>query len=255
VDKLTVDFERYSINGYPVCNVDVDDFSIHLIESSNKRTVVETVFTINSDHLSRLVRKENSLFNDAYLNSTYITQDSKVLAARILLSGHRVKVCSGADLVSKLFNIISIYKENKIIIVGGSDGDADFLSEKYNIGGSQLQQLLVPHGFLSDASNFEDVRKFLLANRVDIVLIAIGSPQQEILAEYLRKTVGYGVALICVGASIDFLTGKQRRAPKLFRACGMEWAWRFLSNPRRFAHRYLYSSPLALFRIKFDRMH
>jgi N-acetylglucosaminyldiphosphoundecaprenol N-acetyl-beta-D-mannosaminyltransferase len=46
---------------------------------------------------------------------------------------------------------------------------------------------------------------------------------------------------VCVqiGASLDFLAGKVRRAPGWVQRVGMEWAWRIAQEPRRLAPRYL----------------
>jgi glutamyl-tRNA synthetase len=37
-----------------------------------------------------------------------------------------------------------------------------------------------------------------------------------------------------VGGSFDYLTGKQKRAPKWLRVIGLEWLWRFILQPKRF---------------------
>jgi hypothetical protein len=48
-----------------------------------------------------------------------------------------------------------------------------------------------------------------------LVFLAVGMPQQEILAGRIAdRPEARGVGL-CIGASIDFLTGKQHRAPTL----------------------------------------
>jgi UDP-N-acetyl-D-mannosaminuronic acid transferase (WecB/TagA/CpsF family) len=51
-----------------------------------------------------------------------------------------------------------------------------------------------------------------------------------------------GLAL-CVGASLNFLTGEERRAPSWMRRCGVEWLYRLLQDPRRLAARYLWRGP------------
>jgi N-acetylglucosaminyldiphosphoundecaprenol N-acetyl-beta-D-mannosaminyltransferase len=44
---------------------------------------------------------------------------------------------------------------------------------------------------------------------------------------------------MCVGATIDFLAGDQKRAPKIFQVIGLEWFFRLLTNPKKFFSRYL----------------
>jgi UDP-N-acetyl-D-mannosaminuronic acid transferase (WecB/TagA/CpsF family) len=63
-----------------------------------------------------------------------------------------------------------------------------------------------------------------------------------------------GLAL-CVGASINFLTGTERRAPKWVQYAGFEWLYRLLHDPARLARRYLVRGPRIFFllpRLKFQ---
>jgi hypothetical protein len=48
---------------------------------------------------------------------------------------------------------------------------------------------------------------------------------------------------LCIGASINFLTGDERRAPRWMQRCCIEWAHRLMLSPRRMAHRYLVRGP------------
>jgi hypothetical protein len=48
---------------------------------------------------------------------------------------------------------------------------------------------------------------------------------------------------LCIGASINFLTGMEQRAPRWMRRSGLEWSWRLLLAPRRMAYRYLVRGP------------
>jgi exopolysaccharide biosynthesis WecB/TagA/CpsF family protein len=57
--------------------------------------------------------------------------------------------------------------------------------------------------------------------------------------------VARGTAL-CVGASLRFLSGEERRAPHLVQRAGFEWAWRLAQDPRRLARRYLRDDPAIL---------
>ena len=57
-----------------------------------------------------------------------------------------------------------------------------------------------------------------------------------------------GVFALCVGASIDFLTGKQKRAPRAMQRTGLEWPHRLASDPSRMWRRYLVRGP-GIFRL------
>ena len=57
-----------------------------------------------------------------------------------------------------------------------------------------------------------------------------------------ERAVARGLAL-CVGASINFLTGLERRAPVWMQHLSLEWLFRLLQDPRRLARRYLVRGP------------
>jgi UDP-N-acetyl-D-mannosaminuronic acid transferase (WecB/TagA/CpsF family) len=48
---------------------------------------------------------------------------------------------------------------------------------------------------------------------------------------------------LCIGASINFLTGLERRAPRWMQRLGMEWFFRLVNDPGRLAQRYLVRGP------------
>ena len=55
-----------------------------------------------------------------------------------------------------------------------------------------------------------------------------------------------GVVAIGVGAAFDFHSGRVKRAPPWMRSNGLEWLYRFLSEPRRLWRRYVYLAPRFL---------
>ena len=66
-----------------------------------------------------------------------------------------------------------------------------------------------------------------------IILCNFGAPAQELfLAKFKDETselrIGMGV-----GGAFDYLTGKQKRAPKWLRDIGLEWLWRLICQPSR----------------------
>src|SRR6478735_692509 len=51
---------------------------------------------------------------------------------------------------------------------------------------------------------------------------------------------------LCIGASLLFLLGHEKRPPWPVQQAGLEWAWRLVQDPRRLARRYLVDSPAVL---------
>ena len=74
------------------------------------------------------------------------------------------------------------------------------------------------------------------------MLVALGAPKQELWshsrAELLKPAV-----LVGVGASLDFIAGAVKRAPRWMSNNGLEWLYRLAQEPRRMAARYLLRDP------------
>jgi exopolysaccharide biosynthesis WecB/TagA/CpsF family protein len=88
--------------------------------------------------------------------------------------------------------------------------------------------------------------RFVEDNPARLTFLAVGAPRQEMVAQVLAaRGIAIGTGL-CVGASLDFLAGVERRAPALVQQAGLEWAWRLTQNPRRLWRRYLVDDPAIL---------
>jgi len=79
----------------------------------------------------------------------------------------------------------------------------------------------------------------------DFVWVGLGMPKQEKwMVEHFGKI--NATALIGVGAAFDFHAGTKPRAPVWMQHAGLEWLFRLLTEPRRFAHRYLIDNLLFI---------
>lgn len=80
----------------------------------------------------------------------------------------------------------------------------------------------------------EEIAKIIQKNNINFVFSCIGMKKQE---EILVKIFdflpnNFAVAGFGVGASIDFLLGLQKRAPKIFAENGLEWLYRLITQPK-----------------------
>ena len=81
---------------------------------------------------------------------------------------------------------------------------------------------------------------FEMINRAapDVVWVGLGAPRQDLWMAAARPHLDAPV-LIGVGAVFDFVSGRVRRAPDVFRRYGLEWFYRLIRDPRRLWRRYL----------------
>ena len=66
----------------------------------------------------------------------------------------------------------------------------------------------------------------------DLILIALGVPNQELLINKYIEKAKKGV-FIGVGGTFDVLSGCKKRAPKLFIKLNLEWLYRIICEPTR----------------------
>jgi N-acetylglucosaminyldiphosphoundecaprenol N-acetyl-beta-D-mannosaminyltransferase len=93
-----------------------------------------------------------------------------------------------------------------------------------------------PMGTVDDWDNEALVAKLQEA-KPDVLLVALGCPKQEIWCRRFQKASGVPLAL-GIGASLDFIAGKQTRAPRWLQKIGLEWFWRLCGDPARLTRRY-----------------
>lgn len=98
------------------------------------------------------------------------------------------------------------------------------------------------------ASEQDNVIEQINDSNADILLVAMGAPQQEMwIAENATK-LRTGAA-IGVGGLFDFLARSVSRAPQLVRSLGLEWVARWINEPGRLLKRYFIGNPLFIFRV------
>jgi len=203
------------------------------------------VVTPNVDHLIRL--HDEPTLQPLYADAAYAPLDSRFLALLLrALRGIRLRVCTGSDLTGRLLSEL-VQPEDRLLLIGCEPAQAQQLRLRYGL--QRLQHYNPPMGFIHDPRAVDDCLAFIEARSpFRYCLLAVGSPQQELLAHQLQgRGIARGLAL-CIGASINFLTGSERRAPRWMQRCGLEWLYRLLQDPARLAHRYLVRGP-RIFRL------
>jgi len=202
------------------------------------------VVTPNVDHVVRLHNSGNAPWHAAFVaaerNADLCVNDSRILAKLARLSGLTLPVVPGSDLTRILIDT-GVPPGSRIALIGGSDGDAGWLRGR--LPDATVQHFEPPMGVRDSAPAQQAIVDFVEADQPDLTLFAIGAPQSEIVAHQIQQRgKAHGVGL-CIGASIEFLTGAKRRAPRVMQRMGLEWAFRLLSEPRRLWRRYLIEGP------------
>jgi exopolysaccharide biosynthesis WecB/TagA/CpsF family protein len=197
------------------------------------------VVTPNADHLVRLARQPALL--PLYRDALLCLMDSRVVArAAGALRLAVPRVTTGSDLTERLLCDHAVPGE-RVTIVGLRTAYVPGLIARCGIAPPAHYD--PPMGFDRDPAELKRAVDFVLAHPARLVFLAVGSPRQDRLAAAIAatgKAVGTG---LCVGASLDFLAGAERRAPRWFQRAGLEWLHRLAADPKRLARRYLLDNP------------
>lgn len=198
------------------------------------------VVTPNVDHLIRY--HEDAVFREHYRTADYVLMDSRFAALLVrLLHGVRLPVCTGSDLTACLLAQV-VRPADRIVLIGGTPEQASDIRQRHGL--NDLRHHNPPMGFIRDAHAVEECLRFIeSASPFRFCFLAVGSPQQEAVARMLRQRGAARGLALCIGASINFITGREKRAPLWMQRLALEWLYRLGQDPRRLARRYLLRGP------------
>jgi len=167
-----------------------------------------------------------------------------VALAMRLIRRTRFAVCTGSDLTAELLGRVAT-PADRIVLIGGSIAQTVGLAARYRLTDVCCHN--PPMGFITDAAATESCLRFIEAHSpFRFCFLAIGSPQQEMIAQRLQARGKARGLVLCVGAALNFLTGAEKRAPLWVQQAALEWLYRLLHDPRRLALRYLVRGPRIL---------
>jgi N-acetylglucosaminyldiphosphoundecaprenol N-acetyl-beta-D-mannosaminyltransferase len=193
--------------------------------------------TPNVDHLVRLSKDESLLH--IYQNSWINVSDSRILEIMAKFSNIDLPPVPGSDLTAHLLE--NVIAENEDITIIGGDADlVEIIGKKYNVKTHWHEP---PMGLKKNIDAQIAAAKFIAQSPARYHFVVVGSPQQELVCEQVLKLGNAKGIGLCVGASLDFLAGKAKRAPLWMQKYRLEWLYRLLSEPKRMWKRYLIDGP------------
>lgn len=135
---------------------------------------------------------------------------------------------TGVDISSKALEICN--KNKKSIYLFGSKKEVlDKLIININQKYPNINIVGFSDGYVEDK---DKIMQEIISLSPDLILIALGVPNQELLINKYIEKAKKGV-FIGVGGTFDVLSGCKKRAPKLFIKLNLEWLYRIICEPTR----------------------
>ena len=193
------------------------------------------VVTPNVDHVIKLM--DGRVEADVYRAADLKVCDSRILAHLARLRGKTLAVYPGSDLTADL---LASDHDLTIGVFGPDRAAFDDLIARYPRRRFTFidAPMLTPGtpGWIAAVDEAAGAEW-------DVLLACVSFPKQERFAHALRAAGRKTGVTLCVGASVDFLTGRQQRAPRLYQQLSLEWLHRLMSQPRRMFRRYVLEGP------------
>ena len=187
-----------------------------------------------------------------YSQINYCVNDSRILSLLLqVFFGLKLRTVTGSDLTALLFKS-DVIRKKKVAIIGSSKPEITKLTTQYKLDPNLIAHYEPPMHFIKNIDAVKQTVNFAEACGADIIFLAVGSPQQEIVSAQIQRKLYHGV-ILCVGASIDYLTGKEKRAPKFIQAMYLEWLFRFAQSPIKRFRRYFINCPQIIYYLLRER--
>jgi N-acetylglucosaminyldiphosphoundecaprenol N-acetyl-beta-D-mannosaminyltransferase len=178
------------------------------------------IVTPNVDHVVKLeATPRDAEIWSAYDHAALRLCDSRIVAKLARARGIDLPVVPGSDLTATLFDTL-IRPGDRVCLIGG---DTAMLAElRARWPQVDFRQHVPPMGMLRKPDAMAAAEAFVAEAGARFTLLAVG---------------------LCIGASLDFLTGRKARAPLWMRKASLEWLHRLSSEPKRLWRRYLIEGP------------
>lgn len=215
-----------------------------LLHKNLKNEQKQFIITANPETFMKAEQDEelNKMLLDQ--NITVVPDGIGIVKAARMLNYDVKERIPGIDIANKLLEYGNELRKT-IYLFGAKKEVISSLKEVIKNNYPNLKIIGAKDGYEKDR---DKVFKDIIKKEPDIVLVALGIPEQEkLIYKYLDK-FKKGI-FVGVGGSFDVISGHKKRAPKLFQKLNLEWLYRILKEPKRIK-RFYDSNVKFLFKIK-----
>jgi N-acetylglucosaminyldiphosphoundecaprenol N-acetyl-beta-D-mannosaminyltransferase len=235
-------YEYVDIFNIPISKMDMNQTVQYLRDRVEKRLTTQV---ITANPIMLMAALEDDQYKLVMQQAELIVPDGAglVWAAKRIKNPVRERV-AGIDLMMKLVEMAED-RQWKVYFMGASD---PVIREAVSNLMKQFPRMIIAgyrDGYFTDADDaqvLEDLRK---ANP-DLLFVGRAANQQEPWLCKYKDQLSIPV-MIGVGGSFDVLSGKLKRAPKLWQSLRLEWLYRLLQEPWRYKR--MFAIPKFMWRI------
>jgi len=235
-----VNLEKANLLGFDINKFSMSEaveYALNLIKTRQGGQVV----TINPEMIQSA--KSNGALKDIIENAPIVLPDGVGIKLGLKLKNVNIHRVAGIEFA---YNMLKECAKNKytVALVGAKPHIVSAACKNLKEQISDLKIVYYHNGYFSDEDR---VLNELKRNVPKLVLVAMGSPYQEIFINKARKLLPTSL-MIGVGGSFDVWSGNVKRAPKIYQKFGLEWLYRTIKEPFRIK-RIFPAIPKFMFRV------
>lgn len=217
----TVNLLGFDINS--ICMSDAVDYAIDLIKTRKGGQIV----TINPEMIQSA--KNNSELKKIIDNADMVLPDGVGIKIGLKLKNTNIHRIAGIEFAYKMLEKCA-QEKMPVALVGSKPHVVSGAVKNLTDMIPDLKIVYHHNGYFSDD---ERIISELKRNIPKFVLVALGSPRQEIFIQKAKKEIPTAL-MIGVGGSFDVWSGYVKRAPEIYQKLGLEWLYRTVKEPARF---------------------
>ncbi|GAC1400094.1 MAG: WecB/TagA/CpsF family glycosyltransferase [Ktedonobacteraceae bacterium] len=206
----------------------IDQFVIRHNESPTTLPCQQVV-TVNTEFV--MMAQHNTIFRNVINHAALVVADG----IGIVWGTHYVgkptpERVTGTDTLVELAKQCAS-KGYRLYLLGAAPGIAEEAGARLQLLAPDLQ-IAGTYAGSPSPSEEDAIIERVRAAQADILCVAYGAPAQEVWIARNLARLPVAVAM-GVGGAYDFLSGRQRRAPRRMQQMGLEWLYRLYREPWR----------------------
>jgi N-acetylglucosaminyldiphosphoundecaprenol N-acetyl-beta-D-mannosaminyltransferase len=187
------------------------------------------VVTVNTEFV--MMAQRDSTFRQCINEAALVVADGMgiVWATRYLGTPAPERI-TGTDTLPALAKRCAV-SGYSLYLLGAAPGVAEMAARRLEEMAPGLRIAGCYAGSPAQGEEDEIIERIRVAN-ADVLCVAYGAPAQELWIRRNLQHLPVAVAM-GVGGAFDFLSGRQRRAPRAMQRMGLEWLYRLYREPWR----------------------
>ena len=193
------------------------------------------MFIVTSNPETFMIANMEKDFKTLLLNKdTTIVADGIGIIKSARMLGYKMEErVPGIDISINLLKYGNQLKKD-LYLFGSTDEVITKMKSVLDTKYSNIKLVGSSNGYVNDKDKvFEEI----ISLKPDIILVALGIPEQEKLIYKHLSKFEKGI-FIGVGGSLDVISGYKKRAPKILIKLNLEWLYRILKEPKRIKRFY-----------------